>query len=377
MQSISLYVHWPFCLSKCPYCDFNSHVRSQIDEQLWEDLLLQELHRAHQSTGERQLVSIFFGGGTPSLMRPQTVGRIIETAINLWKKSDNLEITLEANPTSIEMGKFKDLRSAGVNRVSIGVQALNDGDLKALGRHHSAVEAMKAIEIGQATFSRVSFDLIYARPHQTMDAWKAELEKALSFGTDHLSLYQLTIEPGTAFAPLYARGELKIPEEDLAADLYDLTRDITTAAGLPPYEISNHARPGSECRHNMVYWTYGDYVGIGPGAHGRITLPTGKKIATRQAKAPETWLYKVEFENAGDAEITTLSKQEQSVEAIMMGLRTHVGVDLSTLDRGVLDEARVQWFITHGSLTLKDSRLRATQAGWLHLNYLLREILSV
>lgn len=377
MMPLSLYIHWPFCLAKCPYCDFNSHVRAQIDEDLWEAMLLQELHRAHHETGDRSLVSIFFGGGTPSLMHPQTVARLIETAINLWQKTDNLEITLEANPTSIEVEKFKDLRLAGVNRVSIGVQALNDAALKQLGRRHSATEALKAVEIGQSVFNRVSFDLIYARPGQALEDWRTELQQALKMGTEHLSLYQLTIEPGTAFAPLHARGELILPEEELAADLYEMTTELSTAHGLPPYEISNYARPGAECRHNKVYWAYGDYSGVGPGAHGRLTLASGQKVATRQSKAPETWLYQVEFENTGDAERVALSPQEQSLEAVMMGLRTVWGVDLTTLPvREVLDQERIDFFVKHGSLVLEAGRLKATPAGWLHLNYLLRELLT-
>ena len=286
---ISLYIHWPFCLSKCPYCDFNSHVRQSINEDAWEKSLIHELQRTAELTGSKSLQSIFFGGGTPSLMHPKTVGKIIETATTLWAPSENLEITLEANPNSVEVNRFKELRLNGVNRISVGIQALNDPDLKVLGRLHSAEEAMKAIGTACSTFDRVSFDLIYARQGQTLKAWEQELKRALEFGTNHLSLYQLTIEPGTAFATLYARGDLILPDDNLSADMFELTQSIMNAHEMPAYEVSNHARSGSECRHNLVYWRYQDYVGVGPGAHGRLTLD-GKKFATRQKKSPEAWL---------------------------------------------------------------------------------------
>ena len=291
LKPLSLYIHWPFCLSKCPYCDFNSHVRQTFDEEAWQEGLLHELERYadHIKTWEQPytLQSIFFGGGTPSLMQPQTVERLIDKALQLWGRDPSLEITLEANPNSVEVQRFQALRQAGINRLSLGIQAFNDTALKQLGRQHSTQEALKALEIACDIFSRVSFDLIYARPGQTLQDWQEELIKALSFGTEHLSLYQLTIEPGTAFASLYNRGELILPDEERSADLFEMTQAVMNNSQRPAYEISNHAKKGAECRHNLTYWTYQDYIGIGPGAHGRLTCGPLKKQATRQKKTPK------------------------------------------------------------------------------------------
>lgn len=373
---LALYIHWPFCLSKCPYCDFNSHVRASIDEENWEAALLQELDATAKRLGPRHLTSIFFGGGTPSLMRPKTVHALIERALNHWSTDATLEVTLEANPNSVEVDRFQDLRKAGVNRVSIGVQALNDIDLKQLGRKHSVQEALKAIHIAQNTFERVSFDLIYARPHQTLDGWHQELRQALSFGTDHLSLYQLTIEPGTAFAPLYERGDLLIPEEDLSADLFELTQTQTTAAGLPAYEISNHARLGQESRHNLSYWRYQDYAGIGPGAHGRLTL-NQNKYAIKQYRAPETWLKEV-AKGSGEEEALLLSLSEQSTEALMMGLRLTSGLSLSEIpDPTVINPQALQNLLTSGHLLRDNDSLKASPLGRQCLNSVLKKVLEI
>lgn len=376
-QNLALYIHWPFCLSKCPYCDFNSHVRASIDEDTWEKALLREMDHTARRLGPRQLTSIFFGGGTPSLMRPRTVGALINRAVQHWPPTPNMEITLEANPNSVEVSRFQDLRYAGVNRVSIGVQALNDADLKQLGRQHSAHEAIEAITTARETFERVSFDLIYARPHQSLEAWQEELGHALSFGTEHLSLYQLTIESGTAFAPLFARGELIIPTEDLAADLFELTQKQTSAAGLPAYEISNHARPNSESRHNLSYWQYQDYAGIGPGAHGRLTLDQNK-VATKQYRAPETWLMAVQ-NGSGEEESLPLSLEDQTTEALMMGLRLTSGICLSHLpgrDQSVIDANALKTLINGGYLIITAQTLKATPLGLQCLNAVLKRLLS-
>jgi len=376
-QNLALYIHWPFCLSKCPYCDFNSHVRASIDEDTWEKALLREMDHTARRLGPRHLTSIFFGGGTPSLMRPRTVGALINRAIQHWSPTPTMEITLEANPNSVEVNRFQDLRYAGVNRVSIGIQALNDADLKQLGRQHSAHEAIEAITTAMGTFERVSFDLIYARPHQSLEAWQKELGHALSFGTEHLSLYQLTIEPGTAFAPLFERGELIIPAEDLAADLFELTQKQTSAAGLPAYEISNHARPNSESRHNLSYWQYQDYAGIGPGAHGRLTLNQGK-VATKQYRAPETWLTAVR-NGSGEEESLPLSLKDQTTEALMMGLRLTSGICLSYLSGGgqpAIDAHALKTLINSGYLIMTEQTLKATPLGLQCLNAVLKRLLS-
>jgi len=376
MTALSLYIHWPFCLSKCPYCDFNSHVRQSIDEESWQNALIHELKRNRELTGHRDLKSIFFGGGTPSLMNPKTVGRIIQTATSLWAPLDNLEITLEANPNSVEVKRFQDLRQNGVNRISVGIQALNDDDLMLLGRQHSAVEALRAIEVACTVFDRVSFDLIYARPDQTLKAWESELKAALAFGTSHLSLYQLTIEPGTAFAPLFARGELILPSDDLSADMFELTQSLMEKQNMPAYEVSNHAVPGSECLHNLVYWRYQDYVGVGPGAHARLTVQE-KKYATRQKKSPEAWLKSIQERGDGDEEIVQLTPVEQDQERLMMGLRLSEGVDLSLLLQpdSVLSKNALNSLIEEGYLEENGTFLKATPAGRQRLNAVLKHLL--
>ncbi len=375
-STLSIYIHWPFCLSKCPYCDFNSHVRQSIDEIAWQNALIHELKRTFNLTGPRQLQSIFFGGGTPSLMHPKTVGVIIEAATTLWTPSKDLEITLEANPNSVEVTRFKELRQNGVNRISVGIQALNDPDLKLLGRQHSAEEAMKAIETAISTFDRVSFDLIYARPGQTLEAWEHELSNALAFGTTHLSLYQLTIEPGTAFAPLFARGDLVLPEENLSADMFELTQSIMGKNGMPAYEISNHAKAGAECRHNLVYWRYQDYAGVGPGAHGRLSL-NEKKYATRQKKSPEAWLKAIAEQGHGDEEVQELSAFEQDHERLMMGLRLTEGVNCRltnlSIDQTISMKA-LDALIEEGYLKKEDLYLIATAAGRQRLNAVLEHL---
>ena len=374
MQTLALYLHWPFCKSKCPYCDFNSHVRSHIDESAWEKAFLLELERARALTGPRQLNSIFFGGGTPSLMNPLLVERIINQSLNLWTADKRTEITLEANPTSIEMENFKALGQAGINRVSIGVQAFHEKDLHFLGREHSTYQAIKAIQLAQTIFKRVSFDLIYARPEQTLSAWEEELTQALAFDTEHLSLYQLTIEQGTAFAHQYSRQEFCLPEENLATDLYELTVEKLAKKGLQIYEISNFAKPGQESRHNLAYWTYQDYVGIGPGAHGRLTLASGNKVATRQFKAPETWLKKV-GEGSGTQENLSLQPQEQAFEQLMMGLRLFRSFDLASLPipwAQLIDPQKLHHLTSQGLIHYQGSLIDLAPSARLCLNEVLR-----
>lgn len=378
MQPLALYIHWPFCKSKCPYCDFNSHVRTHIDETAWEEAFTLELKRVSQKTGPRRLESIFFGGGTPSLMSPSLVGRIIDTATFLWHPDNNIEITLEANPTSIEIEKFKDLSHAGVNRVSIGVQSFQTEDLRFLGREHSADEAKKAIDIAQQYFNRVSFDLIYARPNQTLETWGQELQQALAFGTDHLSLYQLTIEQGTAFAHQYARQEFTLPEENLATDLYQQTITTLAEKGLQIYEISNFARAGQQSKHNLAYWTYQDYAGVGPGAHGRLTLKDRTKVATKQFKAPETWLTQVHT-TQGTQELISLSIAEQATEQLMMGLRLFQPFDLSRLPvdwHQAVQADKLKVLVDKGLVIQQGSIIDLTLPTRLCLNEVLRYLLS-
>lgn len=326
MTSFGLYIHWPFCLSKCPYCDFNSHVREKIDQRRWKEALLRELESAAETNEKATLTSIFFGGGTPSLMEPDTVAALLEKVNALFSPSFDIEVTLEANPSTVEAHRFKAFSHAGVNRLSIGVQSLDEKALSFLGRHHSAKEAMKALEIASSYFPRYSFDLIYARPDQTATSWKAELLEALTYAKGHLSLYQLTIEPQTAFATRFARGEQMVLEDDPAAALYELTEDIMTTAGLPAYEVSNYATPTHECRHNLLYWNFEDYIGIGPGAHGRVTK-CGQKWATSRYKAPETWLKNVEKQGHGLELSQSLSQLERLQEVTLMGLRLTKGLE--------------------------------------------------
>ncbi|MEV8468211.1 radical SAM family heme chaperone HemW [Fluviibacterium sp. DFM31] len=372
-----LYIHWPFCAAKCPYCDFNSHVAATIDHTRWRKAYLAELRRAARETHGRVLNTVFFGGGTPSLMDPGTVAAILDEVRRLWPMANDPEITLEANPTSVEAGKFRAFRQGGITRVSMGVQSLRDDDLRRLGRMHSVAEARQAFDIARKEFDRVSFDMIYARQGQTREGWSAELTEALSMAVDHLSAYQLTIEPGTAFGDRYARGKLRdLPDDDLSADLYDLTQEICTAHGMPAYEVSNHAAPGSESRHNLIYWRYGDYIGIGPGAHGRVTTPEGR-MASETHLAPGAWLQAVEQRGTGETLRSTLPAADQAAEYLMMSLRLSEGSDLSRLARLDLapDAARLSHLQELGLVALTGSRLRATQAGRRVLNGVLRELL--
>ncbi len=373
-EPIALYVHWPFCVTKCPYCDFNSHVRAAVDDAAWRAALLADLaHEAARLPG-RRLASIFFGGGTPSLMPPTTVAAIIDAATSHWPAMPDIEITLEANPSSVEAARFAGFAAAGVNRLSLGLQALDDADLKALGRPHDLAQGLAALDVAQKHFGRVSFDLIYDRPGMTAASWHAELTRALGFGTDHLSLYQLTIEAGTRFAALHAKGQLHLPDSDTSADLFDLTRALTAAAGIPAYEVSNHARPGSESRHNITYWTYGDYAGIGPGAHGRRM-----GVATERLKKPEAWLTAV---NAGGGRTETwLTPAERTTEALVMGLRLGTGIDAARfLERtgvvldSVLRRDRVARVVAQGLAEHDATGLRLTLAGQPFVDAVLREI---
>ncbi|MFL6843504.1 MAG: radical SAM family heme chaperone HemW [Allosphingosinicella sp.] len=367
-DGIALYVHWPFCVSKCPYCDFNSHVRESVDQAAWRGALLTDLAWEADALGGRPLSSIFFGGGTPSLMAPATVAALIETAERHWGFAPDIEITLEANPSSVEAARFADLAAAGVNRVSLGLQSLDDGALRFLGRAHDVAEGRAAFETAQACFDRVSFDLIYALPKQSEAAWADELGRALGFGTGHLSLYQLTIEPGTRFASMAARGELAPRDPDEAAALYELTQALTEQAGLPAYEISNHARPGEESRHNLAYWRYRPYLGIGPGAHGR----RGGSATLRHRK-PENWLAAVVRNRHGIAEETPLSPRERATEALLMGLRLSEGVPLETV-REAIDFPAVERLAGQGLLDAEAERLTVAPEGRLLLDAILAEI---
>jgi putative oxygen-independent coproporphyrinogen III oxidase len=376
-EPLALYIHWPFCLSRCPYCDFNAHVREVIPQRRFRDALRQELAWQASQLGRRSLRSIFFGGGTPSLMEPETVALLLEDARALFDVSSDLEVTLEANPTSIETSRLSVLRDAGVNRISIGIQSLEPESLAMLGRRHSVRQAIEALEIARGLFARVSFDLIYARPGQSVAEWRAELRRALGFVADHLSLYQLTIEPGTNFEALHRRGEIVLPEEDLAATLYDVTAEEAARFGLLPYEISNYAKPGAESRHNLRYWRYGDYAGIGPGAHGRLTLD-GRLFATRRHRAPEPWADRVERTGHGTMEEQELSPEEIAREMLLMGLRLLEGVSeadfLSRTGRPLVDAIDQEAFrraSQEGYVTWYDGRLTATADGRRRLDALL------
>ena len=371
-----LYVHWPFCASKCPYCDFNSHVASVVDQPRWLAAYRRELARIGAEVPGRVLNSIFFGGGTPSLMTPETVAGVLEAARAVWPFANDIEITLEANPGSVEAGRFRGYADAGVNRVSMGVQALNDADLRRLGRLHSVAEARAAFDIARDCFGRVSFDLIYARQDQTREAWRAELREALAMAVDHLSLYQLTIEDGTAFGARHAAGGLRgLPEDDLAADMYLETHDICAAAGLPAYEVSNHARPGAESRHNLIYWRQGDWAAIGPGAHGRLTLPSGR-VATEAYKAPGAWLAAVE-DGSGESLRDGLPLPDQALEYLLMSMRLSEGMDLAryeALAQGPVRATAVKSLTEMGMVEQTEGRLRATAQGRPLLNAILREL---
>jgi len=376
--AFGVYVHWPFCAAKCPYCDFNSHVRTAIDEDGWVDGIVCELEWTAENQTARPVVeTIFFGGGTPSLMTGAAVGRVVQKIAALWPMANDVEITLEANPASADAARFADYRAAGVNRASLGVQALNDPDLKKLGRLHDVAEAKAALAMAMATFERVSLDLIYARPDQSDAAWRDELKQALSFGTDHLSLYQLTIEPETPYALLHRNGQLKIPDEDLAAGLYEATQELTEAAGLPAYEVSNHARRGQESRHNLIYWRYGDYAGVGPGAHGRLDL-NGQRTATAAIKLPERWRDAVMKIGHGFADRTPISNEEAAREHLLMNLRLSEGLDLAGYQkrwgRG-LEAAKIAALASEGFVERQGERLTATPKGRLLLNRVIEELL--
>jgi putative oxygen-independent coproporphyrinogen III oxidase len=374
-----VYVHWPFCAAKCPYCDFNSHVRHQpVDQPRFLAAFKRELQTTRERIGPRTVHSIFFGGGTPSLMTPATVGGILDEIGALWTVEPSAEITLEANPSSVEAEKFASFRAAGVNRVSLGVQSLVEADLRALGRIHSVAEAKAAIQIARATFDRFTFDLIYARPNQTEAAWKGELAEALQLAGDHLSLYQLTIEPDTPYEALAKAGKLKIPPPELADELWAITQDMTAAAGLPAYEISNHARPGQESRHNVLYWRYGEYAGIGPGAHGRL-LVGNQRYATAAQRNPERWLQLVETDGHGLVDNEELDRAEQADEALLMGLRLEEGLDLAQLVKlGSVrpSDAKIAELIALGMITKvgNHDRIRATSRGRFVLNRLVEEL---
>jgi putative oxygen-independent coproporphyrinogen III oxidase len=375
-EGLALYIHWPFCISKCPYCDFNSHVREQVDQESWRAALLADLAHEAGLTPGLELGSIFFGGGTPSLMPPATVAALIEAAAGHWRLAPDIEITLEANPSSVEASRFADLAQAGVNRVSLGLQSLDDEALHFLGRAHDVAEGLAALDTAQREFARVSFDLIYALPDQGPDAWGRELERALSFGTGHLSLYQLTIEPGTRFAAMAAKGRLASLDPDRGAELYDLTRALTAGAGLPAYEISNHARPGEESRHNLAYWRYGQYSGIGPGAHGRRG-----GAATSRHRKPENWLSALRRNGHGIKEEAPIPPAERGVEALLMGLRLAEGVDLARIawiaECGIdalIDADAATRLEAQGLVRKEGQRLRVLPTGTLLLDPILAEL---
>ena len=381
-EPLALYIHWPFCAAKCPYCDFNSHVRDRLDQARFRDALRRELAHEAARVGRRPLASIFFGGGTPSLMDPATVAALVEDARALFDAAPDIEITLEANPTSVEIGKLAAFRDAGVNRASLGVQSLDEAALRFLGRRHDAAQAIEALEAARSIFPRLSFDLIYARPGQDEASWRAELRQALALAADHLSLYQLTIEPGTQFATLHGRGAFTLPEGDDAARLYVATAEEAARFGLRPYEVSNYAKPGAESRHNLAYWRYGDYLGIGAGAHQRLLLD-GEMLATRRHRAPEEWARRVERDGHAAVEEETLSKADRAREALLMGLRLAEGIDPrriaarsglafeQTVDpamlAALLDEEYLAW--------TPDGRLRATDEGIVRLDALLPVLL--
>jgi oxygen-independent coproporphyrinogen-3 oxidase len=376
-ERFGLYIHWPFCLSKCPYCDFNSHVAERIDQAAWREALLRELDEGAERTQGRTVTSVFFGGGTPSLMDPATTAALIDRIGQRWTVADDIEITLEANPGTVDADRFRDIRAAGVNRLSMGLQALDDSQLKFLGRVHDSAQAIKAVELARATFPRISFDLIYARPGQSLDAWRAELTRAIAMAADHLSLYQLTIEPGTAFHPMAARGDFIMPDDDHAAALFDLTQEVTEAAGLPAYEISNHARPGAECRHNLLYWQGDDFLGIGPGAHGRLTDREGRTTTHRRHRAPEIWRGMVTEQGKGTADEGLLSDEDRVTELVMMGLRLTAGLDLAKYPKleSTLDPKGLAEMIEDGFLEKRDGHLRATPRGRLLLNGVIERLL--
>lgn len=382
MEPLALYIHWPFCLAKCPYCDFNSHVRDEIPQARFAAALRAELAFEAARLGRRPLASIFFGGGTPSLMAPETVAALIADARRLFDARPDLEITLEANPTSVEAARLAAFRQAGVNRVSLGVQSLRPAPLALLGRRHSVGQAVAALEQARALFPRISFDLIYARPDQTLADWRAELREALTLAADHLSLYQLTIEPGTAFEALFRRGEIALPAPELAAGLYLATAEEAARFGLAGYEVSNYARPGAESRHNLAYWRYGDYAGIGPGAHGRITLD-GRLLATRRHRAPEPWAERVERTGHGITSEAAVAAPERAREMLLMGLRLAEGIDADRFARrtgtpldDALDADVLSRALEEAYLVREGPVLRATEEGRLRLDALLAALVN-
>ena len=372
-EGLALYIHWPFCVSKCPYCDFNSHVRSSIDQDEWREALLADLAHEAKVLPDRRLTSIFFGGGTPSLMDPATVAALIDAAREHWPADDAIEIALEANPGSVEAARFADLAAAGVNRLSLGLQSFDDQALRFLGRAHSAIEGLAALDIAQANFQRVSFDLIYALPDDTEKSWRANLDRALSLGTTHLSLYELTIEPGTRFASMVARRDFEPLDSDIAATLYEMTDAVTSAAGLPAYEISNHARPGAESRHNLTYWRYGDYAGVGPGAHGRRL-----GARTVRHRKPENFLAGLRRNGHAISEEEALTPREAADEALVMGLRLSEGIDIGAIEQRfgvpVADRQRIARLVESGHLASSGERVKPTAAGRLLLDRILAEI---
>ena len=380
-RDLGLYVHWPFCQSRCPYCDFNSHVSADVDHDRWQRTLLRELRTLAARVPDRTLASLFFGGGTPSLMRPGTVAVLVQEARRLWPTAPDLEITLEANPTSVEAGRFAEFRAAGVGRVSVGVQSLDDGALAFLGRRHTASEALQALELAHAQFPRVSFDLIYARPEQDRASWRAELAAALSHAGEHLSLYQLTIEPRTAFRAAWLRGDFRMPDDEEAGALYEDTNELLLESGRPAYEISNHAFPGAECRHNLIYWRLDDYLGIGPGAHGRFGTPDGI-CATRTHRAPARWLELVERHGHGVVQSVAVEPAEQLTDILLMGLRLAEGVPLSRIEAvagrpagELFDRETLRLLTGEGYLSFDAHRLVATDAGRQRLDGMLALLL--
>jgi oxygen-independent coproporphyrinogen-3 oxidase len=375
-KRFGIYIHWPFCLSKCPYCDFNSHVAEKIDQAAWREALLRELDEGAEQTKDRTVTSVFFGGGTPSLMDPATTAALLERIGKRWRVAEDIEITLEANPGTVDAERFREIRAAGVNRLSMGLQALDDSQLKFLGRVHDSTQAARAVELARAIFPRISFDLIYARPGQSLESWRAELNRAISMAADHLSLYQLTIEPGTAFHPMAARGDFIMPDDDHAAALFELTQEITEAAGLPAYEISNHARPGAECRHNLLYWQGDDFLGIGPGAHGRLTDEAGRTTSHRRHRAPEIWRGMVMERGEGTADSGVLTSEDRLTELVMMGLRLTEGLSLTKFPHleAALD---LDEMLAEGFLEKAGGYLRATAKGRLLLNRVIEKILPL
>ena len=394
-----IYIHWPFCKSKCPYCDFNVHVHDSIDQEAWKNAYVRALGHYAERFPERRIVSVFLGGGTPSLMPVETVGEILKTISNSWMLAQDAEVTLEANPTSVEAEKFRGFREAGINRVSLGVQSLDDEQLKFLGRKHSAKEAVQAIETARKIFDRYSFDLIYARPGQTLQEWETELRGALAHVDGHMSLYQLTIERSTPFYLAHEQGKFTMPAQELAADFYTLTQEIMEGAGLPAYEVSNHAKPGQESRHNRLYWEYGDYIGVGPGAHGRISVSSNivsnddimddllddanrYKVAIRDHQAPNVWLDRVDLKGHGGHPEQPLTPREKLLEALMMGLRLREGITLKQLraksgidPADALHPKKLKQAVSEGWMVKDAKRLQLTREGWLRLNSLVPFIL--